>query len=111
MLSLLIIDALFDIGTALPQARIVLEHRPSVIVVELPPNVYPQYVHGISGVQVVIFSADGTTLTTLGDPLAIDKLSSSEKLFVRGWGAAQISGPKARPGDKLPWDTPGFEPP
>ncbi len=40
MLSLLIIDALFDIGTALPQARIVLEHRPSVIVVELPPNVY-----------------------------------------------------------------------
>ncbi len=111
MLLLLISDPFFDIGKALPQARIISEHRPSVVVVEIPPDISSVSVSEISNVRAVIFSADNTTLTTLGDPLAIDALSTGEKLFVHAWSITQISDPKIRRGDGFSWDTPGFEPP
>jgi hypothetical protein len=95
----------------MPQVRIISEYRPKIIVIELSPNNSPEEIVRINGIEAVLFSSDNAVITTLGDPFAIDTLSSNEKLFVRSWCVALIGGQKARPGDKLPWDAPGFIPP
>jgi len=38
-------------------------------------------------------------------------LTEMERLFVNAWLARQGADKKKRPGDKLPWDAPGFQPP
>lgn len=41
----------------------------------------------------------------------LGELTEGEKLFLNGWLLKQASAEKKRPGDRLPWDAPGFTPP
>lgn len=95
----------------MPQVKIISEYRPKIIIIELSPNDSPEKIVSINGIKAVLFSSDNTSITTIGDPFTIDTLSSNEKLFVRSWCIALTGGQKVRPGDKLPWDAPGFIPP
>ena len=44
-------------------------------------------------------------------PEIMASLTSAESLFVKGWQSRREQGDKARPGEGLSWDAPGFEPP
>jgi hypothetical protein len=46
----------------------------------------------------------------VGDEDALSELDEGAGLFVAGWRARAIDKPD-RPGEGLPWDQPGFEPP
>lgn len=59
----------------------------------------------IPGVRAVVNSSDDQEISELPD------LSPAERLFVAAWCANTHGGPKARPGDGLKWDSPGWLPP
>jgi hypothetical protein len=42
-------------------------------------------------------------------PTVLDSLTDTERMFVAAWQARRAG--KRRPGDGLPWDSPGFQPP
>jgi hypothetical protein len=48
-----------------------------------------------------------------GDITALDELDDGARLFVDAWRSASPAATetRARPGDGLPWDAPGMEPP
>ena len=52
---------------------------------------------------------DGTT-ETYGDVGVVEELDSGARLFVDAWQAHKPAATE-RPGDGLPWDSPGFTPP
>jgi hypothetical protein len=54
-------------------------------------------------------SPDGET-QVFGDERAIEELDEGARLFVKAWRERVPSKPH-RPGEGLPWDAPGFEPP
>ena len=81
--------------------------RPVTLVQHLPP-------------RLAVVEADDTTLlrgapgvVAVGDPELPDDvragLSDTERLFADAWVLGRQ--PKVRPGEGLPWDAPGFQPP
>jgi hypothetical protein len=53
--------------------------------------------------------ADGA-LDVRGDRTVLQELDDGARLFVEAW-LAPPRDPSERPGDGLPWDAPGFQPP
>jgi hypothetical protein len=111
MVFLVITDQPDVLVGALSQARVVAEHRPTVVVIEVGAGVSPTAILAVKGVRAVVSGGGEQGTTVAGDVTAIDGLSGGEKIFVRGWAAAQSSGAKVRIGDGLSWDAPGFQPP
>ncbi len=72
---------------------------PRLALVVLPPGAAPEQVFGVG------------TRWFGGDvpEVVLRELSEAELLFVAAW--RQRRRPKIRPGDGLPWDAPGYQPP
>jgi hypothetical protein len=60
-----------------------------------------------------LLSVAGVNLTAAGSEARAGShgLSQTEKMGIDGWNVRQMMDDKARPGDGLNWDTPGFEAP
>ncbi len=113
MLLLLIVHHDFDIATDLPHARLVIEHRPAIKVIDVATELSgnPEQIMELNGIRLIIFVNNKRLITTLGDPLVLDTLNAEERLFVRGWYTGQINQPMNRLGEGLSWDSTGFEAP
>lgn len=109
MQALVITDEAWDAAAVVPAARVVSMYPPRVHVLEPPTSVSAADLLALPGVRAVLVG--GRALQTFGDASVLTTLSAGERLFVQGWGAGQTAEPKARPGEGLPWDAPGFEPP
>jgi len=86
---------------------IVSRAGPEVIVLRADLDDLPQLAQGAR--LAIGRSADGA-VRTLGDEKALDALDPGTRLFVQAWRDKQSSKPE-RPGEGLPWDAPGFQPP
>lgn len=85
------------------QQHVRIEHvlRPRVALARAPGDLALQTLQRIPGVSVA---------AALPLPEAVwPRLTPTEQLFIRAWLQRQV--PKTRPGEGLPWDAPGFEPP
>jgi hypothetical protein len=60
--------------------------------------------------RVVIVRRSDAPDEVVGDPRALQELDDAARLFVEAW-RSQAPAKTDRPGDSLPWDAPGFEPP
>ena len=63
----------------------------------------------VGRVLSIVRRDDGTT-ETYGDVGVVEELDSGSRLFVDAWQAHKPAATE-RPGDGLPWDSPGFTPP
>jgi hypothetical protein len=98
--ALVIIEG--DFGTVLSDlqalATVTQVLPPRLALVALPPA-------GRASIEV-----PGTAWYEADVPAEVfDSLSDQERLFVDAWRSRRTA--KQRPGNHLPWDTPGFEPP
>jgi hypothetical protein len=86
---------------------------PNVDVVEsASPRVF--VVHADEQTAESLEKQEGVNLFKSDDTLSEDltkSLSPAEQLFVAGWQQRHQMRDKKRPGEGLPWDAPGFEPP
>jgi hypothetical protein len=83
------------------------EVPPDVVVVRADPADLPEIAK--TGRLAIMRLEDGST-RMLGDEDALDELDEGARLFVSAWRARPLEKPD-RPGEGLPWDSPGFEAP
>lgn len=83
------------------QYRVMQQVSPRVLVIRRPAD--PAALRALPGVQDV---AEGSVPDAL-----VRELSDAEALFVQAWSQRASMGAKRRPGEGLPWDTPGRTPP
>jgi hypothetical protein len=74
---------------------------PSVFVIQRPAD--PEVLRTHPGVHALGAEAVPDTL--------VQTLTAEESLFVQAWTQRAAMGTKRRPGEGLPWDTPGRTPP
>lgn len=72
---------------------------PTLALVVLPPG----RSQSIPDIPAVTFYLDNVPAEIL------DNLTATERTFVQAWLARRAA--KQRPGDQLPWDSPGYTPP
>jgi hypothetical protein len=63
-----------------------------------------------SSARLAMARTDDDRIQVVGDETALDELDDGARLFVEAW-RSQAPAKSHRPGDGLPWDAPGFEPP
>jgi hypothetical protein len=90
--------ALAQIGLV---ARIVQRLPPRLAIIEIDPGEV-ETVRSMEGVRALY---DGAVSGTL-----LQQLTPAERLFAEAWARSRQTKP-ARPGDGLPWDAEGFQPP
>ena len=101
---------------------LVIDLRPDVdapswaVTASSPPRVTVLQAHRSDLEQVARVSrlalardVDGTVVES-GDPGVLDELDAGARLFVDAWRSRPLDKPE-RPGDGLPWDAEGFQPP
>lgn len=87
--------------------KIVSRVSPDVLVLRADLAALPELVKGAR--YAISRVADGS-LRTIGDEKALDTLDPGTRLFVEAWRDCP-SQKVPRPGEGLPWDAPGFQPP
>jgi hypothetical protein len=60
--------------------------------------------------RLAIARGDDDRVEVVGDDSVLGELDDGARLFVEAW-RSQARATSDRPGDGLPWDAPGFEPP
>ncbi len=94
-------------GDAAGQGRVVARMDPNIVVLQADARVLPEIARRAR--FAIIRSPDGS-MQTFGDESVLKELDPGAQLFVSGW-RTQSPNKKNRPGEGLPWDTPGYEPP
>jgi hypothetical protein len=82
-------------------ARIVQRLPPRLAIIEIDPQKV-ETVRSQEGVSALYDDAVSETV--------LQQLTSAERLFAEAWDRSRQAKP-ARPGDGLPWDAGGFQPP
>lgn len=103
-----LLEVLFvDLTREALREQAVVATAPRVVVLRVEPERVDELVPHSR--LAIVRTADGAT-ESRGDASVVDELDAGARLFVEAWRAPQRAKTE-RPGDHLPWDAPGFEPP
>jgi hypothetical protein len=80
------------------------------IVGRLPPRLAIVEIDDAQTEALRAATATEALIAVPGDPMP-DTLTEAERLFAEAWSTRHQSKPKQRPGEGLPWDAEGFQPP
>ncbi|HEX5746849.1 MAG TPA: hypothetical protein VFZ09_11450 [Archangium sp.] len=104
-------DALLIIDAEVSRASDVLSRVAASLQVtqRLPPRL--AIVRGTPGQLEALREQPGVAALCEGPvpPEVLEQLGPTEQLFAKAWETGRQ--PKSRPGEGLPWDAPGFQPP
>lgn len=104
VLEILVVDLDPDaLGSLTPVAAV----PPRVAVVRTDSDAVDDLV---AGARFAIVRDENGTAEPRGDAGVLEELDSGARLFVEAWLTPRRA-KTTRPGDGLPWDSPGFEPP
>jgi len=92
------------------QMRIIAQSPPHVFVADVDVADLAAIAEIAPHAELVMTRTANGGLRLEGDQTALDFLDEGSRLFVEAWRTRPLTKPD-RVGDKLAWDTPGFEPP